>query len=78
MEQVTWKPLKPHAQSLLHSVAFPLLCFGEQDAALWEEARHSLRSLVAVLPVWGPLRSSRASTRFPRKRTTRSAQPTAR
>lgn len=33
----TWKALKPHVEQMLLHVVFPLLCFDDEDAALWEE-----------------------------------------
>jgi importin-7 len=34
---ITWNELKPHVESLTLQVAFPLLCFSQDDAELWEE-----------------------------------------
>ena len=34
---ITWNELKPHVESLTIQVAFPLLCFSQNDAELWEE-----------------------------------------
>lgn len=36
----TWKLLKPHAQQILHSVVFPLLCFTDDDEELWRDDPH--------------------------------------
>lgn len=33
----SYKLLRPHIDAMLQSVVFPLVCFGEEDAALWEE-----------------------------------------
>ncbi|KAL4855989.1 Importin beta-like SAD2 [Chlorella vulgaris] len=33
----TWKVLKPHVGQMLLHVVFPLLCFSDEDAELWEE-----------------------------------------
>ncbi|CAI4226281.1 unnamed protein product [Auanema sp. JU1783] len=33
----TWKVLKPHAQEIVTTVLFPLLCHSDSDEAMWEE-----------------------------------------
>ena len=33
----SWKVMKPHMQSLLANVVFPLCCFDDEDQELWEE-----------------------------------------
>jgi hypothetical protein len=33
----TWKTLKPHTNSLLSSVVFPLCCFNDEDEELWRD-----------------------------------------
>ncbi|KDN41225.1 ARM repeat-containing protein [Tilletiaria anomala UBC 951] len=33
----TWAMLKPHVAAIIQSFAFPLLCFSQMDAELWED-----------------------------------------
>lgn len=33
----SWKTMKPHMQSLLANVVFPLCCFDDEDQELWDE-----------------------------------------
>lgn len=40
MRKNTYAFLKPHAQSLLLNVVFPILCFNERDAELWRDDPH--------------------------------------
>lgn len=35
-----YKHAKDHWDGILHNVAFPMMCFNEQDAQLWEEDPH--------------------------------------
>ena len=36
----TWKVLKPHVDTLLFQICFPILYFNNQDYALWTEEPH--------------------------------------
>ncbi len=33
----SWKVMKPHMQSLMANVVFPLCCFDDEDQELWDE-----------------------------------------
>ena len=33
----TWKLLQPHVPALMERVLFPLMCFDDVDAELWED-----------------------------------------
>lgn len=33
----SWKTMKPHMQSLMANVVFPLCCFDDEDQELWDE-----------------------------------------
>lgn len=33
----TYKLMKPHWDNILHNVAFPLMCFSDEDQQLWVE-----------------------------------------
>ncbi len=33
----TWKLLAPHVPALMQRVLFPLMCFGDEDAELWDD-----------------------------------------
>uniref|UniRef100_UPI00358E494A importin-7-like isoform X2 n=1 Tax=Myxine glutinosa TaxID=7769 RepID=UPI00358E494A len=34
---ITWKNLKPHVQTLVQDVIFPLMCYSDEDEILWQE-----------------------------------------
>ena len=33
----SWKVMRPHMQSLMANVVFPLCCFDDEDQELWDE-----------------------------------------
>ena len=33
----SWKLIKPHMATLVSSCVFPLMCFDDEDAELWED-----------------------------------------
>lgn len=33
---ITWKIIKPHIQAIIENILFPLMCYTEEDARLWE------------------------------------------
>ena len=43
---------KAHWESILINVAFPLMCFNDEDAALWEEDPHEYIRKVGGRGVW--------------------------
>lgn len=36
----SWKLMKPHVPTLLTNCVFPLLCFDDEDAELWQDDPH--------------------------------------
>ncbi|TRY92080.1 hypothetical protein DNTS_005869 [Danionella cerebrum] len=34
---LTWRQMKPHMQTLIHEVVFPLMCYKDEDERLWQE-----------------------------------------
>ena len=47
----SWKLVKPHITTLLTNCVFPLMCFDDEDAELWEDdPQEYIRKVPAPIP----------------------------